>query len=626
MKITRIYIKNFRSIKEVTILPQSMMCLVGENNAGKSNILKAIDFLLGEGWPSDINREDIFQNNEDLEVKIQIDIELKEEEKTDIQQYRGKWSDGNIIGVVFHRKPKEQRQSDKRSENIIFRLLTNSSNQDKQLEYPSTEIKQILSITYIGANRDIERHLGYGSKWTFMSKLADKFEKELERMQKESEEKGEEGLKTKIQKTFTEVQEQFKEVEKFRGFDDSLQQFFADHLPNTATEKRFDVSVSFRAYNPISYFKSLSLIPRDNGKEIDLSQLGDGLKTILLLSYFKAYAEAFKNSSVLMIEEPEIYLHPHLRRHIFDMFQELSDKSGVQVFFTTHSPDFVDVPRFENIAIVVKEDKKTAVRQAVCKDVNSLEENDLLRHIKQLSDSFGVSSNPTEESTRERLRLFYRLEQNEAFFAKKIVLVEGQTEFFSLPIYAKAQGFSFNKEGITIVNCGAKNNIPFFYCLFKKCFGLPTYVIVDGDKSKVEATESTKKQNPALNRYLQKMVGILVPVDTLKENRITESYAFFSEDFEDFIESQFSVSSVCSAIRSEAKKKYGGKGEHKWFIQRYLASQLTEKDDSENCKYDTGFEDLKSIINFIFSHSTRSNAELGKESSDDTLSHHNVPF
>lgn len=600
MRITKIYIKNFRSIEEATILPQSMMCLVGENNAGKSNILKAIDFLLGEGWPVDINREDIFENNEDLEVKIQIDIELTEEEKVDIQQYRSDWSDGNIIGIIFHKRSKGQRQGDKRSENIIFRLVTDSSQQKKQLEYPSTEIKQILSITYIGANRDIERHLGYSSKWTFMSKLADKFEKELEKMQREAEQQGKEGLKTKIQKTFAEVQEQFKEVDKFNDFDNSLQQFFAAHLPNTSTEKRFDISVSFRAYNPINYFKSLSLIPRDHGKEIDLSQLGDGLKTILLLSYFKAYAEAFKNSSILMIEEPEIYLHPHLRRHIFDMFQELSDKNRVQVFFTTHSPDFVDVPRFENIAIVIKNDKKTKVRQAVCKDVNSSNENDLLKHIKVLSDSFGNSSSPTEESIKERLRLFYRLDQNEAFFAKKIVLVEGQTEFFSLPLYARAQGFSFNKEGITIVNCGAKNNIPFFYCLFKKCFELPTYVIVDGDKSKVEAPE-TKKQNPALNEYLQKMLDIEAPQGVLEENKITENYAFFSEDFEDFIKTQFTEGTQHSTLRAEAKQKYGGKGEHKWFVQRYLAAQLTEKDEEGNCKYDNGFQDLKTIIKHIFS-------------------------
>lgn len=611
MKIKEIYIKNFRSIEEVTIYPQSIMCLVGENNAGKSNILKAIDFVLGEGWPSDINREDIYDCNEDLEVEIRISLDLSNEERADIQQYRSEWSDGNITGVLFHKKSKSQKLSDKKSENVIFRLVTDSSNEKKSLEYPSSEVKQILSITYIGANRDIERHLGYSSKWTFMSKLSEKFEKELDKIQKDAEEQGEVGLKTKIQATFTEVQEQFKEVEKFKKFDSSLQSFFEDHLPSKATEKRFDVSVSFQAYNPINYFKSLSLIPRDDGKEIELSQLGDGLKTILMLSYFKAYAEAFKNSSVLMIEEPEIYLHPHLRRHIYDMFTELSENTGVQIFFTTHSPDFVDVPRFENIAIVVKENKKTDVRQAVCKDVNSIAENDLLKHIKVLSDSFGGSSNPTVESTKERLRLFYRLEQNEAFFAKKIILVEGQTEFFTLPIYANACGYSFNKEGITVVNCGSKNNIPFFYCLFKKCFGLPTYVLADGDKTEVEKNlaDKSKGQPSSINRYLQTMLSIDPVTDTIDSDIISEEYSIFSEDFEQFVKSQFEDESDYDALQSQARQKYGGKSESKWFIQRYIAAEVTTPDISGESKFDQGYNNIKSLISYIFEGSSKELAD-----------------
>ncbi len=52
MKIKKIQIKNYRSIKELEFEPQSLCALVGENNSGKSNILNAIDLLLGESWPS----------------------------------------------------------------------------------------------------------------------------------------------------------------------------------------------------------------------------------------------------------------------------------------------------------------------------------------------------------------------------------------------------------------------------------------------------------------------------------------------------------------------------------------------------------------------------------------------
>jgi putative ATP-dependent endonuclease of OLD family len=51
MKITRVIIQNWRSVKDADFAPSDMTVLVGANNAGKSNILSAINFLLGDRWP-----------------------------------------------------------------------------------------------------------------------------------------------------------------------------------------------------------------------------------------------------------------------------------------------------------------------------------------------------------------------------------------------------------------------------------------------------------------------------------------------------------------------------------------------------------------------------------------------
>ena len=64
MKISRVYIENYRSIKRLDFTPGNYCVLVGENNAGKSNILKAVNLVLGETWPTDrtfndINREHV---------------------------------------------------------------------------------------------------------------------------------------------------------------------------------------------------------------------------------------------------------------------------------------------------------------------------------------------------------------------------------------------------------------------------------------------------------------------------------------------------------------------------------------------------------------------------------------
>ena len=50
MRISQIEIRNFRSIQNLSIDPGTLCALVGPNSAGKTNILKAIDLVLGEGW------------------------------------------------------------------------------------------------------------------------------------------------------------------------------------------------------------------------------------------------------------------------------------------------------------------------------------------------------------------------------------------------------------------------------------------------------------------------------------------------------------------------------------------------------------------------------------------------
>ncbi len=48
--ISTINISNFRSIKELYVEPKNLSALIGPNSAGKTNVLKAIDLVLGEGW------------------------------------------------------------------------------------------------------------------------------------------------------------------------------------------------------------------------------------------------------------------------------------------------------------------------------------------------------------------------------------------------------------------------------------------------------------------------------------------------------------------------------------------------------------------------------------------------
>jgi putative ATP-dependent endonuclease of OLD family len=52
MKLRRVRIENFRSIRLADFQPTDLCALIGGNNCGKSNLLHAINLVLGDRWPS----------------------------------------------------------------------------------------------------------------------------------------------------------------------------------------------------------------------------------------------------------------------------------------------------------------------------------------------------------------------------------------------------------------------------------------------------------------------------------------------------------------------------------------------------------------------------------------------
>jgi predicted ATPase len=66
---------------------------------------------------------------------------------------------------------------------------------------------------------------------------------------------------------------------------------------------------------------------------------------------------------LLCIEEPENFLHPDLLPQLCEEIREYAERGG-QVFVSTHSPDFVNGLRADELFFLVKKDGYTAVKAA----------------------------------------------------------------------------------------------------------------------------------------------------------------------------------------------------------------------------------------------------------------------
>ena len=114
MKITYVKIENWRSIKLVEFAPADVTVLVGSNNAGKTNILSAINFLLGDRWPMPANLmdSDYYGGDRNRDISISIYFENAQYSKIDFDtsrtQYQLQASDRNGLVRGFNNSMREE--------------------------------------------------------------------------------------------------------------------------------------------------------------------------------------------------------------------------------------------------------------------------------------------------------------------------------------------------------------------------------------------------------------------------------------------------------------------------------------------------------------------------------------
>jgi predicted ATP-dependent endonuclease of OLD family len=111
---------------------------------------------------------------------------------------------------------------------------------------------------------------------------------------------------------------------------------------------------------------------------------------------------------------------------------------------------------------------------------------------------------------------------NEAFFAKAVVLVEGENDRALIQGYGKAKGKDFDAMDIAVVPCNAKPNIDRPLVIFKK-LGIPVYPVWDLDQDK---DEEERKEN--INRALLKLCEY---PSSLNETKVERGFCCFQKDF-----------------------------------------------------------------------------------------------
>lgn len=422
MKIRSINIKNFRSIENTVIeFEDYYTAICGKNNSGKSNILRVIlNILSRRSYFDRFSFDSDFPIWKDKRKGESIDLSLflfldKDADSGLIQfinYFTAEKKEEDIEIPVEDMELKINYSIHQDSKNNVTEIITNENVISNK--YKVAEVLRRIQFTqnFVFHNStQIDRRFrrGHGNVEILDDKTKSSIDAKIKSINKELSKKVQQH-KTELQSLIGRLQEKYEVNLSFSGLD-----FTLNHVPYEITlgEKKF---------------------------AMPLEDWGSGTKnrTLILSTIFNAKNQIDQEDStnrvtpIVIIEEPESFLHPLAQAEFGRVLQDLSSELEIQVIATTHSPYMLSHHNPKSNLLVKRKISRNKLRETYIEPID-------------------------EENWREPFELALGMIGPEfdtlknAFFSNenKILLVEGEIdkEYFELLKKDKHNGNKLKFEG-----------------------------------------------------------------------------------------------------------------------------------------------------------------------------------
>jgi putative ATP-dependent endonuclease of the OLD family len=218
---------------------------------------------------------------------------------------------------------------------------------------------------------------------------------------------------------------------------------------------------SIECIDPMTNRYDLSLTKQ--GLSFSIGDASSGEKEIL--TYLLAIYVLNVRNALIVIDEPELHLHPQWQTVLLSLFKELADKTGNQFLMSTHSPTFISPDTIHSVSRVFSDQQQSKI-------VN-LSQGKL----------------PEEKSL---VSIVNSLNNEKIFFVDKVVLVEGILDrIFFEAVFRKLDLHKRSDKTCEIVIVGGKGNFSHYEKILD-AFDIPHAIIADHDYLKQIGSDEIK--------------------------------------------------------------------------------------------------------------------------------------
>jgi predicted ATP-dependent endonuclease of OLD family len=575
MKLSKITINNYKALKDVSITLSQFVCLIGENNSGKSSFLQALtlffsgtklnsSYFYNEDEPirieivfEDINESDLIKLSDDHRFRITRIIKegrlilVRKYEQDGRSSYlfrekipsesrfsidiineliKGRKPGQAFVDLILSVFPELEGKINQSSNQVVIKSkiqelaesLPDELKQYSDLPLPTGIDKSITNmlpnVIYIPAVKDLMDDIKTTETTPFgkiLTILLNSVESKL----------------PNTDKIFQEINSKLNRIKNNDGsfVDERLDEvkIIESTVGKYVKESFSDVDLEIRIPPPElkTVFSSARILVND-GVDGLIETKGDGLRRAIIFSILRTYVEIRSQleakkeisedkelnglektqsiepsqpSFLLLFEEPELYLHPKAQNILFDALKIFSKQNHVIV--STHSPMFF-APGVTETFVKLRKSNNNASSE---KPFTKASQVDL-----------------TEMKSKDQFQIISFENNNAAFFADTVVLVEGDSDYLVFPHIAKTINPSWDtmKKPILFARIGGKGNIRRYREFFQQ-FEMRVPVISDLDLlvngfDKINCSDSTKALRDRLLQLIDQNIESESKIPTAK--------------------------------------------------------------------------------------------------------------